>query len=82
MVVLVDEKALIQAIQSGDIAGAGLDVQEKEPLPDDSPLYDMDNVIITPHMGWRGLETRKRLLSLIQDNITAFAKGEPINRVD
>ncbi|GAA5423183.1 NAD(P)-dependent oxidoreductase [Tetragenococcus halophilus] len=80
--VLVDEKALIQAIQSGDIAGAGLDVQEKEPLPDDSPLYDMDNVIITPHMGWRGLETRKRLLSLIQDNITAFAKGEPINRVD
>ncbi|MDN6745120.1 MAG: D-2-hydroxyacid dehydrogenase, partial [Tetragenococcus halophilus] len=64
------------------IAGAGLDVQEKEPLPDDSPLYDMDNVIITPHMGWRGLETRKRLLSLIQDNITAFAKGEPINRVD
>lgn len=79
---LVDEKALIQAIQNGDIAGAGLDVQEKEPLPDDSPLYDMDNVIITPHMGWRGLETRKRLLSLIQDNITAFAKGEPINRVD
>lgn len=79
---LVDEKALIQAIQNGNIAGAGLDVQEKEPLPDDSPLYDMDNVIITPHMGWRGLETRKHLVSLIQDNITAFAKGEPINRVD
>ncbi|MDN6640703.1 MAG: D-2-hydroxyacid dehydrogenase [Tetragenococcus sp.] len=79
---LVDEKALIDAIQNNVIAGAGLDVQEKEPLPDDSPLYDMDDVIVTPHMGWRGLETRKRLLSLIQDNISAFAKGKPINRVD
>lgn len=79
---LVDENALIQAIQDGVIAGAGLDVQEKEPLPDNSPLYNMDDVIVTPHMGWRGLETRKRLVSLIQDNIQAFAKGEPINRVD
>lgn len=79
---LVDEKALIDAIQNNVIAGAGLDVQEKEPLPDDSPLYDMDDVIVTPHMGWRGLETRKRLLTLIQNNISAFAKGEPINRVD
>ncbi|MDN6852402.1 MAG: D-2-hydroxyacid dehydrogenase, partial [Tetragenococcus koreensis] len=70
------------AIQNNVIAGAGLDVQEKEPLPDDSPLYDMDDVIVTPHMGWRGLETRKRLLTLIQNNISAFAKGEPINRVD
>lgn len=79
---LVDENALIQAIQDGVIAGAGLDVQEKEPLPDDSPLYDMENVIITPHMGWRGLETRKRLVSLIQDNVQAFANGKSINRVD
>ncbi|WP_265415551.1 hypothetical protein [Tetragenococcus osmophilus] len=42
----------------------------------------MEDVIVTPHMGWRGLETRQRLVSLIQDNIQAFAKGEPINRVD
>ena len=79
---LVDEKALIDALQNNVIAGAGLDVQEVEPLDDASPLYTMDNVIITPHMGWRGLETRQRLVSLIRDNIRAFSKGQPINRVD
>ncbi|CUX22715.1 2-hydroxyacid dehydrogenase [Clostridium sp. C105KSO13] len=79
---LIDEKTLIEALQNKVIAGAGLDVQEAEPLDDASPLYTMDNVIITPHMGWRGLETRQRLVSLIQDNITAFCKGQPINRVD
>lgn len=78
---LVDEKALIDALQNNVIAGAGLDVQEVEPLDDASPLYTMDNVIITPHMGWRGLETRKRLVLLIKDNIRAFSKGQPINRV-
>ncbi len=79
---LIDERALIQALNDGVIAGAGLDVQEVEPLDDASPLYTMDNVIITPHMGWRGLETRQRLVSMIGDNIRAFASGRPINRVD
>lgn len=79
---LIDEQALIEALQNNTIAGAGLDVQEIEPLDDASPLYTMDNVIITPHMGWRGLETRQRLVSLISDNITAFSQGQPINRVD
>ncbi|HHV12542.1 MAG TPA: D-2-hydroxyacid dehydrogenase [Clostridiales bacterium] len=79
---LVDEKALIDALQNNVIAGAGLDVQEVEPLDDASPLYTMDNVIITPHMGWRGLETRQRLVSFIQDNIRAFSKGQPINKID
>ncbi|TQI68066.1 NAD(P)-dependent oxidoreductase [Clostridium sp. KNHs216] len=79
---LIDEKALIGALQNHAIAGAGLDVQEVEPLDDASPLYTMENVIITPHMGWRGLETRQRLVSLIRDNIHAFSKGQPINRVD
>ncbi|MFT4144149.1 MAG: NAD(P)-dependent oxidoreductase [Mobilitalea sp.] len=79
---LIDEKALIYALQNNVIAGAGLDVQEIEPLDDASPLYTMDNVILTPHMGWRGLETRQRLVSLIKQNISAFSKGQPINRVD
>ena len=79
---LIDEAALIEALQDGVIAGAGLDVQEVEPLDDASPLYTMDNVIITPHMGWRGLETRRRLVSMVGDNIRAFASGHPINRVD
>lgn len=79
---LINEKELIHALQNNVIAGAGLDVQEIEPLDDSSPLYTMDNVIITPHIGWRGLETRQRLLSIIQDNIRAFSKGNPINRID
>jgi glycerate dehydrogenase len=79
---LIDEKELIEALKEGVIAGAGLDVQEEEPLDDASPLYTMDNVIVTPHMGWRGLETRQRLVSMIGDNIRAFTEGNPINRVD
>jgi len=78
---LIDEQALIEAIRDGVVAGAGLDVQENEPLDDSSPLYSMDTVIITPHMGWRGLETRQRLVSMVGDNIRAFAAGSPINRV-
>ncbi|WP_054677072.1 NAD(P)-dependent oxidoreductase [Lacticaseibacillus sharpeae] len=78
---LVDEPALITALQAGTIAGAGLDVQEVEPLPDDSPLFDLPSVIVTPHMGWRGLETRQRLARLVGANITAFLAGKPINVV-
>lgn len=79
---LIDETALIEALQNHVIAGAGLDVQEKEPLTHDSPLYTMDTVIITPHIGWRGLETRQRLVSMVKENIQAFVKGQPVNRVD
>lgn len=78
---LVDEPALIEALQTGTIAGAGLDVQETEPPVADNPLYDLDNVILTPHMGWKGLETRKRLVSILTDNVHAFLNGSPINVV-
>ena len=79
---LVDEKALIAALVHHDITGAGLDVQEVEPPAMDSPLYTLDNVIITPHMGWKGLETRERLVSIIADNIEQFFNGTPINVVN
>ena len=78
---LIDEAALIEALRTGVIAGAGLDVQEVEPLDDSSPLFTMDNVIITPHMGWRGLETRRRLVAMVGDNFRAFSEGHPINQV-
>lgn len=78
---LIDEAALIEALQEGRIAGAGLDVQEVEPPSEDNPLYYMDNVILTPHMGWRGLETRQRLVSIIADDIKNFLAGTPINVV-
>lgn len=78
---LVDEAALIDALRAGTIAGAGLDVQETEPPAADSPLYAMENVILTPHMGWKGLETRQRLVSLLAENIAAYLAGRPVNVV-
>ena len=79
---LIDEQALIAALQAGGIAGAGLDVQENEPMDATNPLYTMSNVIVTPHIGWRGLETRQRLLRLVAENIEAYLQGNPIHRVD
>ena len=78
---LIDEDALIEALENGTIAGAGLDVQETEPPEENSPLYTMDNVLLTPHMGWKGLETRQRLVSILADNIKKFMEGTPINVV-
>ena len=78
---LINEADLCEALAAKRIAGAGLDVQEVEPPAEDSLLYTLDNVIITPHMGWKGLETRQRLVGIIRDNVQAFFKGEPINVV-
>ena len=78
---LINEADLCEALAAKRIAGAGLDVQEVEPPAEDSPLYTLDNVILTPHMGWKGLETRQRLVGIIRDNVQAFFKGEPINVV-
>ncbi len=78
---LIDEPALIKALQEHQIAGAGLDVQETEPPVEDNPLYTLDNVILTPHMGWKGLETRQRLLSILKGNIDGFINGKPVNVV-
>ena len=62
-------------------AARKLDVQEIEPPEENSPLYTMDNVLLTPHMGWKGLETRQRLVSILADNIKKFMEGTPINVV-
>lgn len=79
---LVDETALIRALQEKHIAGAGLDVQEVEPPVEYNPLYTLPNVIMTPHMGWKGLETRQRLVSIVKANIQNYDAGTPINVVN
>ena len=78
---LIDEPALIRALSEKKIAGAGLDVQETEPPAEDNPLYTLENVILTPHMGWKGLETRQRLVGVVADDIRGFFEGKPVNVV-
>lgn len=78
---LVDEEALLNALINHQIAGAGLDVQENEPPREDHPFYNMDEVILTPHIGWRGLETRQRLIDKLLDNIHQYEQGKPVNMI-
>lgn len=78
---IIDEKALSDALNNGEIAGAGLDVFEKEPLPSTSPLYSVDphKVVFTPHVAWASKEARHRLILEVRENIVAFIKGEDRN---
>lgn len=78
---LIKEDELIEILREKKIAGAGLDVQETEPPVTGSPLYELDNVILTPHIGWKRLETRQRLMDIVTDNLAAFLKGSPVNVV-
>ena len=80
---LVDEDALLDSLQTQQIAGAGLDVLEKEPPPAGYPLLkaDLPNLVITPHTAWASAESRQRLLDEIALNIEAFRAGKPRNVV-
>lgn len=78
---LVDESALIEAIRSGRIAGAGLDVFQEEPLPASSPLWDMPEVILTPHTSGMGPDHWRRALDQFRENLVRFQAGEPLTNV-
>jgi D-3-phosphoglycerate dehydrogenase / 2-oxoglutarate reductase len=73
---IIDEKALIEALETGTIAGAALDVTEEEPISIDSPLLNMDNVIITPHSAWYSEEAMVELRQKAARNIVQVLKGE------
>lgn len=73
---IIDEKALIEALENGNIAGAALDVAEEEPISIDSPLLHMDNVIITPHSAWYSEEAMVELRQKAAKNIVQVLKGE------
>jgi phosphoglycerate dehydrogenase-like enzyme len=79
----IQEAALIRALREGWIAGAGLDVFEQEPLPDSSPLWEMDNVIITAHYAGMTPEYDERAMAIFLDNLRRYRSGEPLrNLVD
>lgn len=79
---IINEFDLIAALQTNQLAGAALDVQDPEPPALDNPLFMMDNVILTPHIGWKTFESRQRLIGLLAKNIEAFSHGKPINVVN
>ena len=79
---LVDQAALVDALVSGRIAGAGLDVFETEPLPDADPLLGLQNVVVTPHIAWLTTGTFDRSFVLAAENCRRIASGAPLlNRV-
>lgn len=79
----VDQQALIQALQSGHLSGAMLDVAEEEPMPPECPLWDMENVIITPHISGSDLdpENTELIFKIFMDNLSRYFKGLPLENV-
>lgn len=78
---LIDEAALQNALIEKRIAGFAADVLSEEPMKKNNPLYKAPNTIITPHIAWASLETRTRLMSIVEENIKLFLSGKPLNVV-
>lgn len=78
---IVDEAALLEVLQAGKIAGAGLDTYSQEPLPIDSPLRKLDNVVITPHLGYVTAENYRRIYREMIEGIEGWLQGKPLRQL-
>ena len=78
---LIRESDLREALLSGRVGGAALDVVSHEPMGKDNPLFGLENCLITPHVAWASLESRQRLLDIAVSNARAFLDGHPVNDV-
>ena len=79
---IVNEQDLANALKSGKLSGAAIDVLTSDPMTEDCALKNAPNIIITPHTAWAPLTTRLRLLNIVEDNIKAFLNGTPKNKVN
>ena len=77
----IDEKALADALKSGRLYAAGVDVLSTEPPKADNPLLSCENCFITPHIAWAGFETRVKLIDIVYENLKSFIDGKVINNV-
>ena len=75
-------RSVADALNSGKLYAAGVDVADVEPLPADSPLLKAKNCVITPHISWAPLEARRRLMEIAAANLRAFLDGRPVNVVN
>ncbi len=78
---VIDEQALAGAVRNGVIAGAAIDVLTTEPMSENCPLFDVENLTVTPHIAWAPIETRNRLMHIVEDNIKSFLEGKTKNNV-
>lgn len=78
---VIHTDALVRALETGELAGAGLDVTDPEPLPPGHPLWQMENVILTPHTSGHSPHAGRRMFELFEENLRRFSRGEPLLNV-